>query len=593
MRKEFCLMTASIFSEKKNVAYFSMEIALESDMPSYSGGLGVLAGDTLRAAADLGLPVCAVSLLYRKGYFRQSIGADGRQAEAVVTWNPEEWLKPLAETVTVSVEGQPVKVRAWRYDIKGETGHVVPVYFLDAQVAGNSPEMQAITDNLYGGDEHYRLRQETVLGLAGVEMLKALGYAPGFAGSSAEQGRHIGCYHMNEGHAALLTVGLLRQLTGRSSGYNAQDLAAVRNMCVFTTHTPVPAGHDTFPVALSEKVLGKETADELVKLEVCPGERLNMSELAIKFSRFVNGVAKRHAEVSRQMFPHCKVESITNGVHAVSWTADAIRSLFDKHLAGWRADSNYLRYAVEIPIGEIQAAHKAAKKALFDVISARHNVSMDPDVFTIGFARRAAEYKRADLLFHDLDKLRAIASRHPLQIVFAGKAHPKDLGGKKLIENVVKGASALGREIKVVYLENYDMHLGRLITSGVDLWLNNPVKPLEASGTSGMKAAINGVPSLSTLDGWWVEGCVHNLVGWEIEDPAYAFASDKDDGRHRNVASESIYRQLDQTILPMYYQEPVRFGEVMRNAMFVNGPFFNTHRMVYQYLQLAYALPAK
>jgi starch phosphorylase len=585
-------MVASVFSDKKFVAYFSMEIALESDMPSYSGGLGVLAGDTLRAAADLGLPVCAVSLLYRKGYFRQTIDENGKQHEETVAWKPETWLKPVAEKTSVEIEGQKVAVKAWRYDIKGETGHILPVYFLDTDVAENSPAMKALTETLYGGDEHYRLGQETLLGIGGVQMLKALGYSTEFAKAN-DQSKHIGCYHMNEGHAALLTVGLLREKTGRKSGYSAADIESIRQLCVFTTHTPVPAGHDTFPLDLTEKVLGKETADELKRMEVCPNQRLNMSEVAIKCSRFINGVAKRHAEVSRKMFPHAKIEAITNGVHAATWTADAMRTLFDKHLAGWRADSNYLRYAVEIPVGEIQAAHKEAKKALFKVIEKRHGVSMNPDTFTIGFARRAAEYKRADLLFQNPARLQAIAGKFPLQIVFAGKAHPKDFGGKKLIENVVKGAKALGADIKVVYMENYDMELGRLITTGVDVWLNNPVKPLEASGTSGMKAAINGVPNLSTLDGWWVEGCVHNLVGWEIEDPAYAFASDKDDGRHRDVASESIYRQLEQTILPMYYKESVRYGEIMRNSIFINGPFFNTHRMVNQYLQLAYSIPAK
>jgi len=585
-------MVASVFSDKKFVAYFSMEIALESDMPTYSGGLGVLAGDTLRAAADLGLPMCAVSLLYRKGYFRQSIDENGKQHEGTVTWKPETWLKPVSEKASIEIEGQKVAVKAWRYDIKGETGHILPVFFLDTDVAENSPEMKALTENLYGGDEHYRLGQETLLGIGGIQMLNALGYSPEFSKTN-DQSKHIGCYHMNEGHAALLTVGLLREKTGRKSGYTAANIEDVRQLCVFTTHTPVPAGHDTFPITLTEKVLGKETADELVRMEVCPDQRLNMSEVAIKCSRFVNGVAKRHAEVSRKMFPHCTVESITNGVHATTWTADAMRALFDKHLNGWRADSNYLRYAVEIPIGEIQSAHKEAKKALFKVIEARNGVAMDADTFTIGFARRAAEYKRADLLFQNPARLQAIAGKFPLQIVFAGKAHPKDMGGKKLIENVIKGAKALGANIKVVYLENYDMELGRLITTGVDVWLNNPVKPLEASGTSGMKSAINGVPSLSTLDGWWVEGCVHNIVGWEIEDPAYAFASDKDDGRHRDVASESIYRQLEQTILPMYYKEPVRYGEIMRNSIFLNGPFFNTHRMVTQYLQLAYSMSAK
>ncbi len=559
------------------IAYFSMEIALEQGLPTYSGGLGVLAGDTLFAAADMGLPICAVSLLYRQGYFRQHLDAQGKQSESPVTWNPAEKLKELSQVVTVEIEGKPVKVRGHVYSIKGAKGHIVPVIFLDTMHPDNAPEHQTLTDHLYGGDERYRLCQEAVLGMAGVAMLEALGLPPSANFDPMKPGLHV--YHMNEGHAALLTFALLKR--GNESW--------VKERCVFTTHTPVPAGHDTFPVALAEKVLGKEATKSLVELEVCPKERLNMSELAIRFSRYVNGVAKRHAEVSRRMFPGVHVEAITNGAHSATWTADAMRSLFDTWCTGWREDNNYLRFACEIPLVDLMDAHHAAKKALFDEVMQRTGVQLDPKVFTVGFARRAAEYKRADLLFHDVEQLKKIAAKMPLQVVFAGKAHPRDLGGKKLIEKVFSGAAALSKAgVKVVYVEDYDLKFGRLVTSGVDLWLNNPVKPLEASGTSGMKSAINGVPSLSTLDGWWVEGCVEGVVGWEIQDPADAFGDSKDDGTYRDVAAGSIYSLLEKTIMPTYYDRPLAYAQIMRNAIALNGSFFNTHRMVLQYQVQAY-----
>lgn len=572
--------SSSIDTGARRIAYFSMEIALDAALPTYSGGLGVLAGDTLRAAADMALPVCAVTLLYRKGYFRQHLDAQGKQTESAVSWNPDEMLEPLGATVTVEVEGRPVKVRAYRYRIKGEKGHQVPVYFLDAQAAENSAYDQALTDHLYGGDERYRLCQEALLGLGGVAMLEALGH-----GASLET------YHMNEGHAALLTLALARRLApdGDAARLPKATLDKARSLAVFTTHTPVEAGHDTFPVALAEQVLGAPTVKILKDWGAVAKERLNMSLLAIGQSRYCNGVAKRHAEVSRQMFPGAKIEAITNGVHAVTWTADAIRALFDRHLAGWREDNNYLRYAVELPLGELRRAHFEAKQALFQAIKERTGNVFDPAVFTIGFARRAAEYKRADLLFTDPARLKKIAEKHPLQVVFAGKAHPKDFGGKALIEKVYAGAAALkGAKVKVVYLENYDLTLGRLITSGVDVWLNNPLKPLEASGTSGMKASINGVPNLSTLDGWWVEGILEGATGWEIQDKADAFGGVKDDETTRAAAAASLYDHLEKAIVPMFYERPDEFAAIMRNAIFVNGPYFNTHRMVLQYFVQAY-----
>ena len=554
------------------IAYFSMEIALETSLPTYSGGLGVLAGDTIRAAADLGAPMVAVTLLHRKGYFIQQLDAAGRQSEQPVDWNPETQLEAVAPQVTVEIEGRTVHVRAWRYVVRGETGHTVPVYLLDTALSANSAADQVITDVLYGGDADYRLRQEIVLGMGGAAMLRALGV----------EGEII--HHINEGHAALLTLALLeRQREGRAEGEVSEaDVAAVRQQCVFTTHTPVPAGHDKFSLDMARRLLGADRVTTLQRAAALDGDWLNMTLLALRFTRFVNAVAMRHQEVSREMFPQHDIESITNGVHGVTWTSEPFRRLFDRHIPRWRHNNLYLRYAVKIPLEEIRRAHAEAKGLLLEEVKRRSGVQLDQSVMTIGFARRSTPYKRADLIFTDLDRLREI-TRHvgPLQIVYAGKAHPHDEFGKQLIERIFEARARLGDDLKVVYLENYDMTLGGTLTAGADVWLNTPLRPLEASGTSGMKAALNGVPSFSILDGWWIEGCVEGVTGWSIGE---------DRVMPQNPAHDPVdlYRKLAQEILPLYYGLPYRWAEVARNAIALNGSFFNTQRMVGEYFQNAY-----
>ena len=558
------------------VAYFSMEICLEQAIPTYSGGLGVLAGDTLRSAADLNVPMSAVTLLYRKGYFRQHLDPNGNQSEEPVAWRPADVLELTAKRVIVDVEGRDVVVRAWRYPIKGIDGHTVPVYLLDTDLPENSEWDRTLTDYLYGGDSRYRLCQEVVLGMGGAELVRALGDDAGMQ------------YHINEGHAALLTLSLLeRQLAGGDHQTPTEaDVAAVRSQCIFTTHTPVPAGHDRFPESLVRSVLGDARADLLRATGCCDGEGepwLNMTRLALRFSHYVNGVAMRHGEISQGMFPNYPVHAITNGVHAVTWTSPPFRDLFDRHIPGWRRDNLYLRYAVGIPLDEIREAHAHAKRLLLDEVARRTGTRLDPAIMTIGFARRATPYKRADLIFSDLDRLRAITrSAGAMQIVFAGKAHPRDEGGKELIRHIFRAAHELDDSLRVVYLENYEMDLGALLTSGVDLWLNNPMKPLEASGTSGMKAAINGVPSLSVLDGWWVEGHVEGATGWSIGNS---------DATEPDSAAEldDMYTKLERVILPLFYGLPPAFAQVMRYAIALNGSFFNTQRMVDQYIRNAYS----
>jgi len=561
-------------SHFETIAYFSMEIGLDSAMPTYSGGLGVLAGDTLRAAADLAIPIVGVTLLHRKGYFYQHLDDGGNQFDSPCDWNPEEFLEPLKPRVSVTVEGRTVRVRAWRRLVAGISGHAVPVYLLDTDLPENSTWDRTLTNHLYGGDEHYRLCQEAVLGLGGVAMLRAMGY------------RNVKAYHMNEGHSALLVLALLEERKKGRGLHTATeaDIDAVRHRCVFTTHTPVPAGHDQFSWDLVQRVLGEERTTFLASAQCCLDHNLNMTYLALFFSRYINGVSHRHEEISESMFPNYPINSVTNGVHALTWTSLPFQRLYDLHIEGWRQDNLYLRYAISIPLDEIVEAHAKAKRELLAEVERRTVIQLAPGTITIGFARRATAYKRADLLFSDPQRLRKIASQvGPLQIIYGGKAHPRDGSGKAMIRRIFETISTLKDTVRVVYLEEYDMALAKHICAGVDLWLNTPLKPQEASGTSGMKAALNGVPSLSILDGWWVEGHVEGVTGWSIGD-----SWDSESNPSAEIAS--LYDKLESVILPMFYRCPREYAEVMRSAIALNGSFFNAQRMMVQYLKNAYAV---
>jgi glycogen phosphorylase len=555
-------------SDRNPVAYLSMEIAATPAMPTYSGGLGVLAGDTLRAAADMGLHLAAVTLVHRLGYFQQHLDANGLQTEEPQPWSPERVLAKEEPVVRLTIEGRTVAIRAWRYDLEGVTGHVIPIYFLDTDLEENDAAARTLTDRLYGGDGDNRLRQEAVLGMGGARILDALGYQPVV-------------YHMNEGHAALLTVALLEQERHGANIDSAsdEDIDSVRQRCVFTTHTPVPAGHDRFSPEQAYRILGQERTQLLERVGAFHDGLLNMTYVALRFARFVNGVAMQHGKVSRAMFPDYSISAITNGVHAGTWTAPSFQAAFDRHMPRWRQDNLTLRYAIDIPGSEIAAAHAEAKRALLDAVKIRTGEEMRPEIFTLGFARRAATYKRSDLLFHDPERLVRLAHEFGgLQIVYAGKAHPADEPGKAMIRHVIEMAKQLNSDsLKIVYLENYEWTLGALMTGGVDLWLNTPKRPYEASGTSGMKAALNGVPSLSVLDGWWIEGWIEGVTGWAIAD------RDEEDGE-----AASLYEHLEQTILPLYTREPEQWQRIMRSTIALNGSYFNTQRMLEQYVLNAY-----
>lgn len=558
------------YTHGPRVAYFSMEIALRNEIPTYSGGLGVLAGDTIRSAADLDLPLVAVSLVSRAGYFRQEIDARGRQVEHAATWEPRDWTQALDAKIAVTIEGRAVWIGAWLYVLEGHMGGRQPVLLLDTDLDENRPEDREITHYLYGGDEAYRFKQEIVLGIGGVRLLQALGF-------------DILQYHMNEGHSALLGIELLRRYEyppeGLRPGESQYDLPRVRELCNFTTHTPVEAGHDRFSWSLVQRLLAP--AIDLATMKRLAGEEsLNMTRLALNLSEYVNGVAKRHAEVSNSMFPGYRVHAITNGVHPFNWTSAPFSRLYDQYIPSWCHEPEQLvRADCCLPDATLLAAHQEAKQALIERVRERAGVSLQAQQPILGFARRMTAYKRPDLLFSDLERLRAIARSHPFQVVLAGKAHPRDEGGKRLIEQLHALMRELEGVVPIVFLPDYDMDSARALVAGVDVWLNTPLRPLEASGTSGMKAAFNGVPSLSVLDGWWVEGCIEGVTGWAIGNATGADDSD----------AAALYDKLERVVLPLYYDsDPGGWARVMKGAISKSASYFNSSRMMRRYATEAY-----
>lgn len=561
-------------TKEPKIAYFSMEIGIQNDIPTYSGGLGVLAGDTIRTGADLKLPMVAVTLFTKKGYFIQELDEYGRQTEYPVSWDPYKYMTLLPTKITVQIEGRDVLLQAWEYNVESLTRGCVPIFFLDTDVDGNTPEDREITHYLYGGDLSYRLKQEIVLGIGGVRILHELGF-------------EIKKYHMNEGHSSFLTLELLnrfkRPIEDVWDEKLVWDVEKVKDLCVFTTHTPIEAGHDRFPYDLVTKTMGELIPLNVLK-ELGGQELLNMTRLGFNLSEFINGVAKKHSEVSQSMFPGYEISAITNGVHTFTWTCNSFKTLYDKHLPGWANEPELFVRVGRIPDEELWAAHIEAKKVLLDYVRNNTGVDMSPDILTIGFARRATAYKRADLIFSDIERLERIGGEK-LQIIYAGKAHPKDDLGKKLIEKIFSIKERLKDKIKMAYVKNYDMDIALKMVSGVDVWLNTPLRPREASGTSGMKAAHNGVINFSVLDGWWIEGHIEGFTGWSIgPTPTETKLIDNMDPRD----ADDLYNKLGNIIIPMYYHDRHTWIRMMQNAIGKNAYYFNCHRMMRRYVTDAY-----
>ena len=558
------------FLSRTRIAYFSMEIALRPEIHTYSGGLGILAGDTARSCADLELPVVFVTLISREGYLRQEIDPGGRQIDHPDPWDPAAWTTPLDAMVAVRIEGRPVWIRPWLYVLTCPLGHQVPVLLLDTNLDQNDTADRAITDRLYGGDENYRIKQEIVLGMGGERLLHALGF-------------EVETFHLNEGHAALLAVSLLQRYR-RSSQRPAEgrllyDAEQVRARCVFTTHTPVEAGQDRFAYEEVKRALGDGI--EIDQLQLLAGaDRLNMTRLALNLSGYVNGVAARHAETARRMFPGYRIRAVTNGVHVPTWTHAAFGRLFQEVAPNWCHDPETLAIADQLSEEAVWAAHQQAKTDLLAEIKGRTGVAMKPERPLIAFARRMTEYKRPDLLFADIERLRAIAAGHPFQVVMAGKAHPRDGRGQELVRELHDHIRRLSGEIPMAFLANYEMELARKLVAGGDIWLNTPLPPSEASGTSGMKAALNGVLNLSVLDGWWLEAWVEGVTGWAI-------GRDGDGGLGGDHARD-LYQKLETAVLPLYYSDRTRWVWMMKEAISKIAARFNSQRMMRRYAAEAY-----
>lgn len=563
------ILTIGPYLARTRVAYFSMEIALHPEIHTYSGGLGVLAGDTARTSADLSLPMVFVTLLCRHGYLHQEIDAEGRQVDHPDPWSPEDHATPLRVKVALLIEGREVWVRPWLYLLKSPAGGSAPVLLLDTDLPENQAEDRHITSALYGGDHVYRLKQEIVLGIGGLRILGALGF-------------QIASYHLNEGHAALLALDLLRRYPRPpdqvSPGQLRYDVAQVRERCIFTTHTPVDAGHDRFSYELFGHLLqGFVELDQLRQL--AGSDRLNMTRLALSLSGYINGVAVKHAEVATRMFPDYRIRAVTNGIHVPTWAHPAFSELFNRHSKDWGyLPMNMLRFD-QLPPEDVWRAHVSAKADLIALTRRITGVSLDPELPILGFARRVATYKRPGLLFSDLERLAAIHAVRPFQLVFAGKAHPHDGPAKELIRDIHQVIAKLAPTLSIAFLPNYDLGIAPIVIAGADVWLNTPEPPLEASGTSGMKAAINGVLNLSVLDGWWIEACIEGVTGWSIDD----------DGKGSHSASAAhLYDKLEHTVLPLYYEQRERWIWMMMQSISKIGSTFNSHRMMLRYIAEAY-----
>ncbi len=551
-----------------SVAYISMEIAVDSNIPTYSGGLGVLSGDTVRSAADLEIPMVGICLCYSSGYFYQFYNEFGEQKEKEIAWNFYYEFDKVEKPITMKIENKDVLVSAWLYRVIGQSGHVLPIYLLTTDVEGNEDWIRRMTGSLYDSTSRWnRIVQEMILGIGGVKLLKSLGY------------NNIETYHLNEGHGSFATLKLFNELG---------SIEKVKEKVAFTTHTPVPAGHDRFKQDLVDKVFENRMPKEIRKLADDKGE-FNMTFLGMALSRYRNAVARKHGDISRRMFPQYEIDYITNGIHLPFWVSKPFRKMFGRKWPNWRANPSVLENAIELDDLDVFDAHIENKFNLINYQKGHSWNLLDEELITIGFARRFATYKRAILIFHEIDRLGKICKNN-VQFIFAGKAHPKDQTGKDYIKKIHESGEYLydNYGVKVVMMENYNMDLSHMLISGVDVWLNTPNRYREASGTSGMKAALNGVPNLSVQDGWWLEGYKMNrLAGWAIG-PDDSNLDDPGVSNSWDIDSNAIYEILENKIIPTYMDHDEWIFR-QKNAISL-ASFFNTHRMVEQYAKRAYQL---
>lgn len=550
-------------------AYFSMEFMLESDIPTYAGGLGVLAGDLMRSCADIKEPVVGVSLVYSDTIYRQIITGEGEQDYEALLWHKNDQLTKLPNRVEITIRGEKVIVGVWRYDITGIDGFVVPIYLLDTDFLDNSEYARSLTQNLYSGD--LRLDQEVLLGIGGVRMLRALGY------------KDIKTFHMNEGHASFVPLEILRE-----KGFKDEEAKA---LCVFTTHTPIPEGHDRFSYEHANKVAGENMPWHIQDL--ASKEELHMTKLGMSLSKYIFGVSEKHGRVSQAMFPQFNIGSITNGVHHRTWIGTELANLYDKYMPEWIHEPSVLKNAVEkLPDEDLWRAHQEEKAILLDHVNNHltsvmseeekdnppEHILFEQDTLTISLARRLVPYKRPLLIYSDIERLLRIGEGK-IQIIQCGRAAPGDESAKGIVGQIIDISKKLRGKIHVCYLENYSPLLARQLVRGSDLWLNTPRRPLEASGTSGMKAAMNGVLNFSILDGWWIEGYkMDSEAGFSIGPNDESLAPANDDKQD----IDDMYNKLENEIIPLYYNNKKDWILRMKHAITL-GSYFNTHRCIEEY----------
>ncbi len=550
-------------SQNLKVAYFTMEIGLNSLMPTYAGGLGMLSADIMRSCADKELGAACITIAWKHGYMKQKINSDGSQIYSDTDWQPEEFLEKLDQVITVKIEDREVKVGAWKYDLVGINGNKIPIIFLDTDHPENSPQDKEITNYLYGGDQNMRIKQEVVLGIGGIRMLRALDY------------QEVSNYHMNEGHAAFLTLELLKE-----RDYQDKE---VQKSCAFTTHTPVKAGHDVFEYESAWRIVGNMLPWHIKAL--AGEENLSMTKLAMSLSHYICGVSQIHGEVSRKMFPESKIDHITNGIHHLTWAHPEMETLFDQYCSGWKENPSLLeKHCREIPDEDLWNTHQSAKQELIDYVNSHNGLNFDAQHLTIASARRVVPYKRPELIYQNLERLKEIACGR-VQIIHAGNAHPSDPFSQGVIQRMVERSKKLKDCVKIAYLENYNPELAKKLVRGADVWLNTPMRLHEASGTSGMKACLNGVLNVSTLDGWWIEAFKRDSeAGWRIGPLARAI----DEESHRKIDAEDVYTLLEFEVIPEFiYKDKVRWARRMKRSIGLIG-YFNTHRCVDEYLEKAW-----
>ena len=558
-----------------DIAYFSMEIALDSAMFTYSGGLGVLAGDTLKTFVDFGYSALGITLLNEQGYVDQEIDSTGRQISLPEKWNKEEHLAKLPFTIEVPFKNCSVICTVWQYNIIGQFNNSLPVYFLDSNVSQNSEYDRTLTSCLYGGDTHYRLCQEYILGLGGLILLEKLGF----------NSEKVRIYHLNEGHASFVGLSLYKQAK-KSFSTHKSTMDYISSKLAFTTHTPVASGHDRFLLADVEKVLPTDLF-KIIPEEALIKNKLCMTQLSLYFSGVVTGVAKTHEKVTEEMFPKYDVIPVTNGVYHIEWTHSDFKKLYDEYIPEWRNNPSFLRKVMSIPDDKIWKTHSQTKKKLIKYINTISPNKFSADICTLGYARRFTSYKRPTLILTDLERLEEkISTVGSLQIIFAGEAHPRDKKASELIRKIFQEIQRHNGRVSIVFLEDYNMDMAGKLVAGVDVWLNTPLRKHEASGTSGMKAALNAVPHLSVLDGWWPEGWIEDVTGWSIG--THLTEAKLDDQTSWSLEVTDLYHKLAVKILPLYYQDRSGFIKIMKHAVALNGSYFNTYRMIREYVSKVY-----